>query len=109
MEFAVLNLGRYTESIAPAGAAENQCTGTCMTVVTGMTCFGSVDSPKRLQLAACHALVRLLDLLRSIHVQDGKKGIVFVKQTALLYPLAYLCRTDHRVAEVCTLLETPAT
>ncbi len=36
-------------------------------------------------------------------MQDGKKSIVFVKQTGLLSALAYLCRTDHRVAEVSYL------
>jgi len=44
---------------------------------------------------------RLLLLLRDINAQAPKKGIVFVKQTALLYPLAHICRQDnHRVAEV---------
>ena len=44
---------------------------------------------------------RLLELLRSINAKEAKKGIVFVKQTALLYPLAHLCRQDkHLVAEV---------
>ena len=39
-------------------------------------------------------------LLRDIEVGD-KKGIIFVKQIALLYPLAHLCEQDnYRVAVV---------
>ena len=46
---------------------------------------------------------RLLGVLALINMNGArkKKGIIFVKQTALLYPLANLCRQDgYRVAEV---------
>jgi len=46
---------------------------------------------------------RLLEVLALINMNGARKrkGIIFVKQTALLYPLANLCREDHyRVAEV---------
>jgi ERCC4-related helicase/uncharacterized membrane protein YgcG len=50
-----------------------------------------------------HKARRLLALLADINSKGSKKGILFVKQTALLYPLAHLCRQDRlrlRVAEV---------
>ena len=57
------------------------------------------------QKASC-----LLELLISINAKEAKKGIVFVKQTALLYPLANLCHQEgHCVAEVGGTSTMPAT
>ena len=44
---------------------------------------------------------RLMSLLSQVNGAEGKKGIVFVKQIALLHPLAQLCEErDLRVAKV---------
>ena len=50
-----------------------------------------------------HKARRLLALLADINSQGSEKSILFVKQTALLYPLAHLCRQKClrlRVAKV---------
>ena len=42
---------------------------------------------------------RLMELLDEVNQDRRKKGIIFVKQTALLFPLVYLCRgKGHSVA-----------
>ena len=43
--------------------------------------------------------MRLLQLLRDIKAGD-KKGIIFVKQIALLYPLAHHCQKHDYLAAV---------
>jgi hypothetical protein len=72
------------------------------------------DSAKRLKesadmstldLKTLHPLTekaaRLMELLATINSKTVKKGIVFVTQIALVYPLAHLCRQkNHLVGEV---------
>jgi len=58
-----------------------------------------------LNLQTLHPLTekaaRLMELLATINAKTVKKGIVFVTQIALVYPLAHLCRQkNHLVGEV---------
>jgi hypothetical protein len=58
-----------------------------------------------LNLQTLHPLTekaaRLMELLATINAKTVKKGIVFVTQIALVYPLAHLCRQKtHLVGEV---------